>query len=106
MADTIEELKQELAYYKVKGAIGYYYELNRWVNGTVELMKTRGVKNLLSTGKDDDPKKFEKMMTIIKNTKEWIDNMEDIRVKFGLIGDEQKDREKKPFLDRIADKRE
>lgn len=107
-ADKVKELESELATYKVKGYIGYYYELNRWVNGTVTLMRERGVKSLLSAGDKDeekDAKKFEKMMTLIKNTKEWIDNMEEIKTKFNLTGDEEKDKSKQPFINRVAEAR-
>lgn len=112
MSETIEDLKEkltesqnELALYKVKGYIGYYYELNKWVNGTVDLMRISGVKSLLTASKDDDAKKFEKMMALIKNTKEWIDNMEEIKKNFNLTGDEEKDKTKQPFLNRVAEQR-
>lgn len=104
-AEKIKELEQELAAYKIKGYIGYYYELNKWVNGTVDLMRTSGVKSLLAKEKDDDAKKFEKMMALIKNTKDWIDDMEEIKLKFGLTGDEEKDKSKKPFIDRLSEQR-
>lgn len=108
MPRTVEELENELALYKVKGHIGYYYELNKWVNGTVSLMREKGVKALLSNapkGEEKDPKEFEKMMALIKNTKEWIDNMEEIKNKFNLTGDEEKDKSKSPFISRVAEPR-
>lgn len=105
MPETIDELKKELELYKVKGVIGYYYQLNKWINGTVELMRDSGVKSLLAIEKDGDAKKFEKMMALIKNTKEWIDTMEDIKQRLGVTGDEEKDKLRKPFIDRIADQR-
>lgn len=104
-AERIKELEQELSLYKLKGYMGYYYELNKWVNGTVDLMRGSGVKSLLAPSKDEDPKKFEKMMALIKNTKEWIDNMEEIKTKFDLTGNEEKDKQRKPFIDRIAEAR-
>ncbi len=104
-AERIKELEAELALYKIKGYIGYYYELNKWVNGTVDLMRTSGVRSLLTKDKDEDAKKFEKMMALIKNTKDWIDDMEEIKLKFGLTGDEEKDRSKKPFIDRLSEQR-
>lgn len=104
-AERIKELESELALYKLKGYVGYYYELNRWINDTVLLMRERGVKSLLVANEDDkDAKKFEKMMALIKNTKEWIDNMEEIKNKFNLTGDEEKDKSK-PFIHRIAEAR-
>lgn len=101
----IKELEAELAMYKLNGAIGLYYELNRFVNDTVSIMREKGVKSLFAKD-DDDPKKFERMMTLIKNAKEHIIDMEDIKTKLGLTGDADKDKARKPFLDKIADKRE
>lgn len=89
---TIQELKEELDSYKLDGVVGYYYQLNKWINGTVELMKEKGVKSLLSADKaDGDNKKFERVMALIKNTKEWIDTMADLRVRLRITGDEEKD---------------
>lgn len=103
--EKIKELEAELASYKLKGYLGYYYELNKWVNGTVEIMRKSGAAGLLTASKDEDAKKFEKMMALIKNTKEWIDNMEEIKQKFGLSGDEEKDKNKQPFINRVAEPR-
>ena len=104
-AERIKELEQELAMYKLNGAIGLYYQLNKFVNDTVDYMRSKGVKSLLD-GDKDDPKKFERVMALIKNAKEHIVDMEDIKIKLGLTGDEEKDRTRKPFIDRIADKRD
>lgn len=105
-AEKIKELEQELASYKLNGAIGLYYELNRFVNNTVSFMRETGIKSLLSAAKDEDPKRFERVMALIKNAKEHIVDMEEIKTKLGLSGDEEKDRNKKPFIDRLAEKRE
>jgi hypothetical protein len=104
-ADKIKELQSELAQYKLNGAIGLYYELNRFVNDTVSILREKGVKSLFAKD-DDDPKKFERMMALIKNAKEHIVDMEEIKAKLGLTGDEEKDRVRKPFIDRIAEKRD
>lgn len=104
-AEKIKELQAELAQYKLNGAIGLYYELNRFVNDTVSILREKGVKSLFAKD-DDDPKKFERMMALIKNAKEHIVDMEEIKAKLGLTGDEEKDRVRKPFIDRIAEKRD
>lgn len=104
-AERIKELEQELGMYKLNGAIGLYYQLNKFVNDTVDYMRQTGVKSLLA-GDKEDPKKFERVMALIKNAKEHIVDMEDIKIKLGLTGDEEKDRTRKPFIDRIADKRD
>ena len=54
-----EDLRKELEQYKPNGAVGLYYELNRFVNNTVSLMRDTALKSLLTVGKDEDPKKFE-----------------------------------------------
>jgi len=89
---TVQDIRSELDSYKLDGVVGFYYQLNKWINGTVELMKEKGVKSLMSADKaDGDNKKFERMMVLIKNTKEWIDTMSDLRVKLMVTGDEEKD---------------
>ena len=113
MADTIESIKKELEEvkaerdsYKLNGALGLYYELNRFVNGTVELMRTTKLSNLLKVEKDEDPKKFERMMALIKNAKEHTIEMVEMKSKLNLTGDEEEDLAKKPFLDLLAQKRD
>ncbi len=110
--DTLEELqkenkklKEELASYKINGAIGLYYELNRFINTTVDIMRDNTLKGLLSASKEDDPKKFEKIMALIKNSKEHISDMKEIKTSLGLSDDEEKDKHRKPFVDTIAEKR-
>lgn len=99
--EKIERLEKENASYKTHGAIGYYYELNRWVNSTVNIMRNSSASSLLVPSKDEDSKKFEKMMALIKNTKEWIDNMEELKIKLNLTGDEEKDK-RRPFITTVA----
>lgn len=102
-----KELKEELSFYKVNGAIGLYYELNRFVNTTVDIMRTNTLKSLISgASKEDDPKKFEKIMALIKNSKEHIADMKEIKSALGLTDDEEKDKQRKPFIERIAEKRD
>lgn len=103
--ERIKEIEAELAQYKLNGAIGLYYELNRLINETLDLSKSTSLKSLVSDGEKGD-KKFERMQALIKNAKEHAIDMEEIKTKLGLIGDADKDRTRKPFIDRIAEKRE
>jgi len=115
MPESIEELKaklkdveEELATYKLNGAIGLYYELNRIVNETMAYTRSTTIKSLIK-GEDGDSKgdkKFERTMLLIKNAKDHIVDLEEIKNKLGLSGDEDKDRQRKPFIDRIAEKRQ
>ena len=102
----IDELKKELDLYKQNGAIGLYYEVNRFINGTVLLMRKQGVENLLTLTKDEDPKKFERMMALIKNAKEHVADMKEMKSALGISGNEDDDKRNKPFVDGIAKPRQ
>ena len=45
-------------------------------------------------------------MALIKNAKEHVLDMEDIKNKLGLSGNETKDKEKVPFIETVATKRD
>lgn len=100
--EKIKELQKELDLYKQNGAIGLYYELNRFINGTVALMRKQGLESLLSANKDEDPKKFERMMALIKNAKEHVSDMKEMKSSLGISGSEDDDKANKPFVDGIA----
>ena len=104
-SERIKELESELALYKPNGSVALYYELNRFVNGTVSIMRSQTLESLLKPGKDDDAKKFEKMMALIKNAKEHVADMADIKSKLRLSGDQKKDEEDMPFIESIAETR-
>lgn len=102
----IKELEAELMRYKQNGAVGLYYELNKFVNKTVEVMRDQNLKSLITTSPDDDdPKKFEKMMALIKHAKDHLSDMADIKAKFKLTGDKKTDEENLPFIESIAETR-
>jgi len=102
----IKQLEDELSLYKPNGAVGLYYELNRFVNGTVNIMRNQSLEGLLTISKDEDPKKFERMMALIKNAKEHTSDMAEMKEKLNLSGDEKKDKEKVPFIETVATKRD
>lgn len=104
-ADKIKELEEEVASYKVNGAVGLYYELNRLVNDTIKYTRSKSVSSLLSEGEKGD-KTFERTMALIKNAKEHVLDMEEIKNKLNLTGNEEKDKEKVPFIETVATKRD
>ena len=109
MAETVEEkierLENENASYKVNGAVGLYYELNRLVNETIKYTRNTTISSLLTDG-DKGDKKFERTMALIKNAKEHVIDLEEIKNKLGLTGDEQKDKKDIPFIETVATKRD
>lgn len=102
--DKIKRLENEIASYRVNGAVGLYYELNRLVNETVNYTRNTTISSLLTDGEKGD-KKFERTMALIKNAKEHVLDLEDIRNKLKLTGDEQKDKEQIPFIETVAETR-
>jgi len=99
-----KKLKEQIDLYTKNGAVGLYYELNRFVNGTVRIMRNQTLESLLTAGKDEDAKKFERMMALIKNAKEHTTDMATMKVSLKLTGDEEKDKNI-PFIELIADTR-
>lgn len=104
-AERIKELEQELSFYKPNGSVALYYELNRFVNGVVAQMRKTSIESLLSPSKDDDAKKFEKMMALIKNAKEHTADMVEMKKSLRLSGNEQSDTDNIPFIETIAETR-
>ena len=104
LRDENKKLRDEIASYKLNGAVGLYYELNRWINNTVNIMRNQSLSSLLTSDKDD-PKKFDRIMALIKNAKEHVLDMEDIKDKLGLSGNEERDNKVKPFIETIAERR-
>lgn len=100
----IKELEDDLAMYKSPGAVGLYYELNRLINETVRYTRSKSISSLLSDG-DKGDKTFERTMALIKNAKEHVLDMEDIKNKLKLSGDEAKDNSDVPFIELVARER-
>jgi hypothetical protein len=100
----IKELEEEIGAYKINGAVGLYYELNRLVNETVKYTRNTSISSLLTDGEKGD-KKFERTMALIKNAKEHVSDMVDIKNKLKLSGDEKKDMEDMPFIETVAEPR-
>lgn len=101
----IKQLEEEIASYRVNGAVGLYYELNRLVNETINYTRGTSISSLLTDGEKGD-KKFERTMALIKNAKEHVLDLEDIKNKLNLTGNEAKDKEKVPFIETVATKRD
>lgn len=103
-AQKIKALEEELASYKSNGAVGLYYELNRIVNATIAYSRKTSIEGLLSSDEKGD-KKFERTMVLIKNAKEHVLDLEEIKNKLKLTGNEEKDKERVPFIEKLAETR-
>jgi hypothetical protein len=102
--DEIESLKAKLTLYEQNGAAKLYYSLNRKANEMADLLNKVNLSHLPL----DDPKDktFERMKIVWNDAASISTAIKDLGAAAGVTGDEKKDVEKKPFLDRIADKRD
>lgn len=103
MAETLEELKAKIALYEQNGAAKLYYSLNRKMNEMADLMN----KNSLSTMSIDDPKDktFDRLKVIWNDAASIANAVKELGKVAGITGDEEKDVERKPFLDTLAEER-
>ena len=103
MAETIEELKQQLALYEQNGAAKLYYSLNRKANEMADLLN----KHNLGTMTIDDPKDktFDRLKVIWNDATGLGVAIKGLGEVAGITGNEEKDVNKKPFNDRIAESR-
>lgn len=102
--EEIEMLKAKLKLYEQNGAAKLYYSLNRKANEMADLLN----KVNLSTITLDDPKDktFDRMKVVWNDAASISQAIQGLGMSIGATGDEKKDVDKRPFLDRIADKRD
>lgn len=103
--ERIEQLEAELLTYKKPSGVGLYYELNRIVNETIDISRGKSLHNLLALDPKED-KSFERMQVLIKNAKEHVIDMQEIKEKLGLTGNKDKDEKAIPFIEQVATRRE
>lgn len=85
----IEDYEQKLAAYELYGPVGFWYELNRLLNTTVEYMRKNNIKELIDGEKGD--KSFERLMALVKEGKANIDALEELKTTLRLSGNERID---------------
>lgn len=102
MAD-ITELQEKLKLYEQNGAAKLFYSLNRKMNEMADIMN----KNSLATLTLDDPKDktFERLKVIWNDASSIATAVKALGDAAGVTGNEEKDINKKPFVDTIADSR-
>ena len=104
MAETIDDLKQKIAFYEKNGSANLYYSLNRKMNEMAELMNSTNLKNLDIT--DPKDKSFERLKVIWDSAAKVAEACKLLGQAAGVItGNEEDDINKKPFVDTIADAR-
>lgn len=100
----IKDLEGKLKKYEENGAAKLFYSLQRKANEMADLLNGNSLANISI----DDPKdkSFERIFKILEKSQTVSESIRALRDSAGITGDEQKDVGRKPFLDRIADKRD
>ncbi|PWT75774.1 MAG: hypothetical protein C5B59_07940 [Bacteroidetes bacterium] len=102
LLQKISVLEQRLAEYEKDGSVGFYYETNRMLNKIVKAMRNRNMDDMLS----GETKEFERTIAMMKQAKEAIDSLRDLRERLDISNDEQADLQRKSkFMKNLAEDR-
>jgi septation ring formation regulator EzrA len=100
----LQNLETKLKAYEENGAAKLFYSLQRKANEMADLLNG----NSLARINLDDPKdkSFDRIFKILEKSQTVSESIKALRESAGITGTEKADVERKPFLDRIADKRD
>lgn len=103
MSDTVEELKNRLEKYEQNGSAKLYYALNRKMNEMADMLNNVKLAGLALDDKND--KTFERLKVLWTDSKTISEAAKIIGDSAGVTGNEERDTNKKPFVETIADSR-
>lgn len=104
MAENIEDLKAKIKLYEQNGTAKAAYAINRKLNELSDMLNKTNVSNLdIADPKD---KTFERLKVAWGEMASLGEAYKTLAASAGISGDEQKDVEKKPFVDTIAQPRQ
>ena len=101
--EKIKELENKIKMYEENGGAKLYYSLQRKMNEMADLLNANSLKNMDID--DAKSKTFERVFKLLEKSEVISNAAKSLGAIAGVTGDEQKDIEKKPFIDRIADNR-
>lgn len=100
----IEHLQNKLKSYEENGAAKLFYSLQRKANEMADLLNGNSLARVnLDDAKD---KSFERIFKILEKSQTVSESIKALRDSAGITGNEAQDIARKPFLDRIAEKRD
>ena len=110
LQDKIKSLEKQVAMYdeKVKsyegnGPAKLYYSLNRKMNEMGELLNNTNLGSINLS--DKESKEFDRLFKLLEKSQVISNAAQAVKEFAGITGDEKKDTERKPFIDRIAEER-
>lgn len=105
MAKTIEDLEAKIKLYEQNGAAKLYFSLNRKMNEMADLMNGTNLKTISLGDKDD--KTFERLKVLWDSAAKVAEAAKSLGQSAGIIsGTEDENVNRKPFMDRVAEKRD
>jgi hypothetical protein len=103
MAETIEELHRKLDLYEQDGAAKLYYSLRRKMNEMADLMNGINLKTIdIGEAKD---KSFDRLKVIWQDASSIAQAVDALGKLAKVTGEEDKDVDRRPFNDRLAEDR-
>jgi hypothetical protein len=103
-ADKIKELEAKIKFYEQNGAAKLYYSLNRKMNEMGDLLNKTNLSSVDLESKDS--KEFDRLFKLLEKSQVISNAAQAVKEFAGITGNEEKDINKKPFLDTVADKRD
>jgi hypothetical protein len=100
MADTIEELQAKLKLFEQNGAAKMYYALNRKLNEIADMLNANSLKNVSID--DTKDKTFDRIFKLLEKSEVISNAAKSLGEIAGVTNNEEKDINKKPFVDTIA----
>lgn len=103
LENSLSFASQKLLAYEQNGAAKLYYSLNRKMNEMADILN----KNSLDSINLDDPKdkSFDRIFKLLEKSETVANSAKTLGAVAGVTNDEEKDINKKPFVDRLAEDR-
>jgi hypothetical protein len=100
---TIEELQAKIAFYEQNGPAKLYYSLNRKMNEMGDLLNKTNLGGVDLESKDS--KEFDRLFKLLEKSQVISNAAQAVKEFAGITGDEVKDVNRKPFIERVAEER-
>lgn len=101
--ERLKELENRLAVYEQNGPAKLYYSLNRKMNEMGDLLNKTNLGTVDLESKDS--KEFDRLFKLLEKSQVISNAAQAVKEFAGITGDEKKDVERKPFIDRLAEER-
>lgn len=101
-----EEEKAKLAQYKLPSELRGFYAYNRIINAQVDILEDFDLKTEIKQRVEKDDKFYDRVETIIEKLPVHLSKLNILKTELNLTGNEQKDKDRVPFIESVATKRD